>query len=299
MRKIYLIFPLLFLLFAACKKDGKSPGKPDPEEPDTTGKVYTVNFNVGIDANSKTVSGVKNETNKSLTAQSTDLKTTISQLAYYVLDNNGNIITTILQDYDDPNFGIINDTFTTGEYTVVVWGAWGSPPVGNYILRAFGRDIFYKKFNLTVSSSTPAEQQNINLERIVGQLQVKVLDSIPPEAKSINITVSPDYSLNLKTGVVVSPSFETERSATFVDSLIGKQNFTIATNVMNTTKTFTVKIVCTSKTGGLLANITVPNINCLPNKRTILSGRLFTDAKGSFNATFNEAWDPDKEVVQF
>lgn len=300
MKKIYLVFSLLMLLFASCKKDGKSPSKPDPQQPDTTGKTYSVSFNVGIDADSRLGTGLKKNSAKIDIQATEDIKSVASYLEYYVYNADGKIVSTIIQKAQTPNFGKISDTFSAGEYTMIVWASNTQPTqVSGDVVYPQGRDVFYKKVKFTVSS-TSANTQQILLNRLVGQLQVKVLDTIPANAKRLTVSVLYDYGFSVQNGIVDGNPYKLDYNYDLKPEDIGKPNYIATTNVTNTrTSGFSVQIVCTTADGTKLSNMTVNKVTCQPNKRTILSGKIFANPTGSFEPVFNENWDPAGSTIEF
>ncbi|GAA4911664.1 hypothetical protein [Mucilaginibacter defluvii] len=291
MKKTFYLFALIGLAVLSCKKDGKSPSKPVPE-PDN--KEYTVNFNVGIDADSQKVAGVAGK-NGLTTNALVDIKSIATYLQYRVYDASGKILGSLIQLSNQPNFGKLADSFKTGEYTVVVWAASAEPDIKDDKIMGGGRDVFYKRFTLKVDATT-AVNQEVNLQRIVGQLQVKILDTIPNKVSHITLNITNDYGFDIPTGVLSNTpsSFTQSYSAT---DYKGKPDFVATTYVLNTVSRVNVKI--TSYRGNdVFTNTTVNGVKCLPNKRTILSGKIFSNPSGVFNFTFND-WEPVADTVGF
>lgn len=288
MKKIYLVFTLLIVLFAACKKDGKSPSKPDP---DNSGKTYDISFNVGIDANSKTIS------TKSAGGQKTnsdiDISDAASFLAYFVYDSQDKLVSHYVQDSTLSNFGSVNDNLQAGTYTIILLATDGKPTLyndKNFV--AVGRDNFYKKFTLTVTNSTVT--QNVNLERRNGQLEIKILDAIPQGTTTISYQVSNDRALNIADGLPGDPTYLRSYVKNIPANMIGTTNYSYLMSLTNTNRNLRVTI--NSSTG---KKVVIDSVKVMPNTRTVLSGKLFDVNSAGFNASYDQNFEPDTTIVDF
>lgn len=292
MKKTLYLFALLGLAVLSCKKDGKSPSKPDPE-PDN--KEYTVNFNVGINADSQKVANVSPGTNGLKNNALVDIKSIATYLQYRVYDTSGKILASLIQKSNQPNFGKLSDSFTKGEYIVVIWAASAEPDIKDDKIFSSGREVFYKRFTLKVDATTTVNQE-VNLSRIVGQLQVKILDTIPNNITHITLNITNDYGFDILTGVLSnSPGSILQTYSTTNDR--GKPNFVATTYVLNTVSRVNVKITSYSA-NAVVTNTTVNGVKCMANKRTILSGKIFSNPTGVFDFTFND-WDPITDTIGF
>ncbi|MCC8407378.1 hypothetical protein LJ707_00435 [Mucilaginibacter sp. UR6-1] len=288
MKKTFYLFALIGLAVLSCKKDGKSPSTPDP---DNNGKTYDINFNVGIDANSKTVS-TKSAIGQKTTAD-IDISDVASFLAYFVYDSQDKLVSHYVQDSTLSNFGSVNDNLQAGTYTIISLATDGKPTLyndKNFV--AVGRDNFYKKFTLTVTNSSVT--QNINLQRRNGQLEIKILDAIPQGTTSISYEVNTDRALNIADGLPGDPTYLRSYVKKIPTNLIGTTNYSFLLSLTNTDRNLRVTI--NSATG---KKVIIDSVKVMPNTRTILSGKLFDVNSAGFNASYDQAFEPDTTIVEF
>lgn len=288
MKKVIYICALLGIALASCKKDAKSPSKPDPA---TDSKTYEVSFNVGIDANSKTIS-TKSASEKKNNAD-IDISDVASFLAYFVYDSQNKLVSHYVQDSTLTNFGSVNDNLQAGTYTVILLATDGKPTLyddKNFV--SLGRDNFYKKFTLTVTSTNVT--QNINLERRNGQLEIKILDAIPQGTTSISYEVSTDRALNIADGLPGDPYYLRSYVKKIPTNIIGTTNYSYLMSLTNTNANLRVTI--NSPTG---KKVVIDSVKVMPNTRTILSGNLFDVNSAGFNASYDQAFEPDTAIVDF
>lgn len=295
MKKIYLIFSLFFLLFAACKKDGKAPVKPNTDD---DGKKYEVNFNIGIDADEQNLQ--RSSKIKKLNNTAANLADMATFLAYYVFNSDDKLVTSLIQTSSTPNFGKITDGFTAGTYTVVVVATKNKPTeYDSKHIVALGSDTFYQKFELTVTASTVT--QNINLQRVNGQLEVKLLDAIDDETLSIQYSLENDYSLLLNNGTPdINKPYRRSETKNIAPALFGTTNYTYKTYVTNTVKPIKVVVAVSNKIFGTYGKV-IDSVMIYPNTRTVLSGNVFKGAYGEqgFTVTYNELYSNDTTVVEY
>lgn len=295
MKKVYIAFSLLILLFASCKKDGKNPSKPDSE---TDGKKYEVNFNVGIDADQQNLQS--SSKSKKLKNTAVNLADMATFLAYYVFNSDDKLVTSLIQTSNTPNFGKITDGFAAGTYTVVLVATKNKPTeYDSKHVVALGSDTFYQKFELTVTESTVT--QNINLQRVNGQLEVKLLDAIDDETLSIQYSLENDYSLLLNNGTPdISKLYYRTETKNITPALFGTTNYTYKTYITNTVKPIKVVVAVSNKIFGTYGKV-IDSVMIYPNTRTVLSGNIFKGAYGEqgFTVTYNELYGNDTTVVEY
>lgn len=294
---------MLPLLLFACSKGNRSTNPP----PKTDHKTYAAHFTISASSagNIQTNSLHSND----VTAGD-PVANVANELFYYVFNSSGQLITQLVQDSTSTNFGQITDTFEPGTYNIVVvaykvtaQSQFVAPttPV-SYSTAAFnaqGCDAFFNSFSLTVTNS--AVTQTVNLSRVVGQLQVKLTDTIPPGTTSIEVDVVSDLAIAFSTGLPNTTKASTYKLIAVVPAAaIGKPNFTITTYVGNTTSAFTVNLTA-KNSAGAFANASATGITCQVNTRTLLSGQLFTAPVGSdtFTVTFDRSWDNNPTTIDF
>lgn len=153
-----------------------------------------------------------------------------------------------------------------------------------------GFDTFFKTYLLTVADTTA--DQNVTLDRIDGQLQVKITDTVPAQAKKIEVDVVSERQISTSTGLPNSTASTFTYTVSLPDSVVGKPNFTLTTYIANTVAPFTVNIYGINSAGEKYVNASVTNVTCQANVRTLLSGPLFiAGVQYGFTVTFNNAWD--------
>lgn len=292
MRKVIYICALLSVAIVSCKKNGETTSKPEAD-----GKKYEVNFNIGIDAGEQNLHSLSkiNKLNNSL-ANLSDMATF---LAYYVFNSDDKLVTSLIQTSNTPNFGKITDGFAAGTYTVVLVATKNQPTEYDYKhIVALGSDTFYQKFELTVTASTVT--QNINLHRVNGQLEVKILDAIDDGTASIQYQLDTDYGLLLSNGMPdISKANNRTETKAISSSLYGTTNYTYNTFVTNTAKPLKLTIIVNSKISGAYKTV-VDSVMIYPNTRTILSGKLFGGfVQQGFTPTYNEIYGTDTTIVDF
>ncbi|WP_158827266.1 FimB/Mfa2 family fimbrial subunit [Mucilaginibacter lacusdianchii] len=305
---IYIV--LLSICFASCKKDSKNTNTDKPAE-----KLYPVTFGVSSFTQNSIPLSVGKQTNTIVTTATSTLKDTLDVLYYYLVDADGKVRSHIQQTSSASNFGTIKDSVAAGTYTVVFTGGKSglqginntpvipaSAPLANNITFTYNtsspgqyiapwQDFFYKKF--TVQIPTNNSNKQINLDRVVAQLQVVIKDALPANVASVAVFISNDLYdqnlLNLKTT-------GSENSRTFkmlTETEKGKSNYTLTTYTMAYGAPFKVTINCYDNNGGLLISKQVDDVTAQANKRTILSGNLFTPSTSSnaFNVSVNVQWN--------
>ena len=305
MKKTLLYLTTAIFLLASCKKSTKTGGDIPP------GKTYNVNFTANLD---KSLTAT-NQNKLKVNAVSNLTAAVASKFWYIVYDSNGNFVDQVVQTPAVSNFGSVGSNLKAGTYTIIMAAGasklkfvsdGGNPLIytlnGTYITyddftagsHSFIHwgDTFYKKFSVTVTDANI--NQNVSLERIVGQLQIKITDTIPTSAKTIKCTLS-DNDLMQNAATLVTYRHRTIDSYTITlpDSVKGKTGQIVFNQIVsNVSRPFSVKFYFADANGFSIARqVTVNNVTCQKNTRTILSGQLFTVNSG-FQISLNATWDP-------
>jgi hypothetical protein len=294
--KVVALISVICLSIISCKKDNVKESQHDL-------KPYTVRFNVnGFSQNS----GVYKSSALKVNSVSADsLKTAINVL-YYLVYKNNNRYRSIVQHASDPNFGTITDSFDAGEgsepnnYKVVIIAGKTNLThlytVNNptpdfdefkYVsngLTTFFDDTFYK----SISFTTPDSVYNFTLDRSVAQLQVKLKDAVPINAKQISLTFKDYQSIYASNGL---PKFDTDVQRTVTMNVTpGTIGTVLSTILLNTLNPFSVEIKCSDAANNVIAVKTVSGVTCRANETTVLTGNLFGSGGTNFNVTYNPAW---------
>jgi hypothetical protein len=187
MKNAILYSILASMFFFSCKKDhGSKPSN----------KTYSVKLNVAgfIQEISKSINGIRVN---SLGTTSIPATNYLTELHYIAFNSSGRKISYLAQDSSSTNFGHISDNLPAGTYTIVVAAGKSGfravvPSVDALTTSYFTYDIttapyrvpwkdsFLKKFQITVPQSDSS--LTVNLNRIVGQLEINIDDAIPATA---------------------------------------------------------------------------------------------------------------------
>jgi hypothetical protein len=310
-----LFYPLIILLaFLGCKKDNKKPVT------GTDGKAYNVKFNFSglaetLSQTTKRVNSVKTNTAPS----SPDY---LTRLYYLVYNSSGKLVSQISLASDSSKFAPISDKLATGTYNVFFAASHGDMVFATDLGRDKNYFFYGDKYNspsyqwddtffkaITINVTNADITQNINLARIVGELEVNIEDNIPANASKLKLTITSEYStytflpMSADTTYALTNTANGRAAASSVtynisDTSKGKPNFKAYDIIINTIKPFNVVIACLDAAGNVIATTTASNITCQKNRRTILSGKLFGSSTG-FDPEINKAWDPAVNTVHF
>ena len=229
----------------------------------------------------------------------------------------------------DP-YNVITDSLAAGTYTIVVIGSDDDMGVNNHNtswsdfeniaytplaqakvyqnqgldVRPLSQVIYFGKTTITVGSGDSA--QGLTINRVVGQVEVNIEDALPANVSSISIAAIGNHAaffFNSETsgepGFIndeVTYNFIT-RQVTAAD--IGTTNFKVAGYIMNITTPITIVVKAFDSQQNLITFKRIDNVQFNKNKRTILSGHLFTPNNASpqqFNIYLNQAWNADVNI---
>jgi|GEM_PF-5948439 len=177
------------LLFSACSKE--EPVTPKVEE------RYSVTLNVStLSHDMVLISGLKAAGDINGATAGKKLSDVIDYLSYGVYDENGVRIYQRSIHKGGQDFGKIKQVFSKGKYKVVVLGRWeqGSELPWFYnddsriYSHSFSDAIFFNQFDLVVSDQNI--EQNVQLKRKVGKLEVELTDKIPLNIEEIQYSVN-------------------------------------------------------------------------------------------------------------
>jgi hypothetical protein len=232
----------------------------------------------------------------------------------------------------DP-FNVITDSLAAGTYTIVVAGSDNDLSANNHdsnwadddhvlynplaqakIYQNHSLDItpvsqviYFGKTTITVGNSDSA--QGISINRVVGQVEVNIEDAIPANVSRISIATMGNhvaFLFNSETSAESASGEEAEVTYNFITRQvtaadIGTTNFKVAGYIMNTTTPISIIVKAFDSQENLITFKRIDNVQFSKNKRTILSGHLFTPntSPQQFTITANQAWDPDVTTIHF
>ncbi len=331
-RYLYCISVLSLLIFS-CKKDKKT-NTVDNKTP------VAVTFNVSGFSQSTEVF-----TSGSQKIQSTNLITNaltdnIESILYAVYDVNGKPVKTINQYKTQSGFGTINDNLIPGDYTFVFIGykndlgadGNGSGTIGYNDANMSGtgvnqitfnnanisfyndprsykavpfKDTFAKKVSLTVT--TQNSPQAVVLDRITSQLQINIEDALPADAKTLHVDIDTEYYAFKFSSFMPISNFQGKSFNIAIPSgSAGQSNFNTTTYLLNNVAPFSVTIQCLDASNKIIASKVISNVTCVRNKKTILTGKLFSRSAGSgsagtngFTIQIDPTWAPPGATISF
>lgn len=316
MKKILLCVVSASVVLFSCKKEHIN-------NPPPGSKTYPVTLSVGFAASVrpfKTLSTRKSNTLKTMLTGTDTLKDLVNKICYQVYNSSGLMVRSGKQSSSDTDFGTFSENLPAGTYSVaIIAGANNdsspldslsnlyAPTAAPYDFSYEGSghngnpwgDSFFKKLSITVGS-TGTNTFTASLDRIVAQLEVNIEDSIPAGATVMKIKVINDNQYF--DPVAGAPYFGEAFTHTFAAGAVGATNTKYNAIVLNTTTSFSVEIICTDATGNTIyKDKTIPNVTCMANETTIVTGKLFTSSIGNakFSVTYDPEWNPTPVSIGF
>lgn len=295
MKKTLLILLMVPIFLFSCKKDNTAIS--------TTKKKYKVSFNVANFVSKQGAFALRRSIGSSSAAALPFLNTYFDVLHYVVVDQYHSTLEDVVQDSTMANMGMITDSLPAGTYRITIIAAKKGLVVdANFFnTNAYGyggnswQDTFFDSFMVTVG--TDNINQDVTLHRVVGKLEVTLLDNIPANADSLIIATNQEaLNQDLYEGVFMFGGYINVRFAVAIpDSAKGKPNFTIDRLIGNCTSQFPLEIICKAADNSTIASTTVQNVQCPANQKTIVSGDLFSALAGSnsqqqFTTKLDTAW---------
>ncbi|MEN0055489.1 MAG: hypothetical protein AAGC65_17565 [Mucilaginibacter sp.] len=299
----------LSMALCACKKESKLHNQNPAETGGVKGaKKYAVGFNLsGFTKETKGISSGKLGINATLSDA-------IKSLSYYAY--TGNIdslrpVKTINQKSTDAGFGTITDSLAAGHYTIFFVGSTSSKyyvttitddPVARTYRPALAyvdnnvADTFFQKLEFDV---TAAGTQNVVLKRIVGEVTYKLLDALPADVNTIEVTFvsAPPYYDMINGGAASDghPSNSDDRIQTFTVNSSDKGK----TNVEFSTYVWPFPYFATSIAAYNANNVVIgqtklddsPGLSVEANTQYVLSGNLFKQSPSNFSITVDSKWN--------
>jgi hypothetical protein len=315
MKKTLFLLAIAAIIFTSCKKEHGLTTKA------LSAKKYAVNIQVTNFTTSHANFALRTKGSHLASSSDTltDLASYIDLFYYVVLDSNYHWVKTIVQDSTYCSaMGTITDSLPRGQYHIaMVAGKNGleiTKPTSSLNLYFFGygaqpwqdafwtaypdgyvglpwQDTFWNIYGINVGPGNNSYIMTLN--RVVGKLEVTLLDNIPANADSLFISVtgpSPGNLLNGSGPVSDVNVFPVAIPA----SAKGQPNFTVDRLAFSDDLSYyadNVTITCKDAGGNVLGSATVNPVLIHANQKTILSGNLFgNSAPQSFTAQIDTAW---------
>jgi len=303
MKKALLYSLMVFFLLFSCSKSNNVTLTHLPP----SSKKYAVTLNVSgftIIKNAGSVTKKQVDGLKTNALTDTSSNDTLNVLYYAVYDSTGILVNKITQKNTDANFGAIIDNLPAGTYSVALvagktglsYGTGTSINAANFYYsdNYVWHDTFFKTFSLTVSGGNV--DQNVTLERFVGQLEVNINDAIPSNVATIVVNEAGEWDEYRLIGPQGPNGISI--TTTIPTSAIGTTNFQIYSIVANTATAMNVVISCYDASNNLIGSTTVPGVTFIANTRTILSGDLF-GGNTTFQISLNDTWNPLINTIHY
>jgi len=292
MKKLLLIAVLASVAILSCKKDHSPASQPV--------KKYKVTFNVTNFTQSQKAFAVRHNAAGLASTDTLTALNTYFDVLYYIKTWDLHQGSLVMQDSTMSNMGIITDSIPAGVYNITFIA--GKKGLAAGLSFGYGggpwQDTFWDHFTLTVKDGDPKITQNVTLNRVVGKLEVKLLDNIPADADSLFITLHDEPAE--KSAIDANEETVTDRDITFPvaipASAKGHPNFTVdrITGYPNNYPTYggVVTIACKDANGHLIATTTTGYVPFFMNQKTILSGNLFSSgtAPQQFTTKIDTTW---------
>lgn len=200
------------------------------------------------------------------------------------------------QTNDDASFGTVTVMLTTGEHHLHFIATRSTELIYNEgILNCTSlRPTFGKHFDLNVTGSS---DQNLNLDRLTGQVVITIEDEIPSGASQLRIQFG-DYYKGLN-----PTTFAATRSGDFdqtvnISSFVGVSNKSWTLNILvpeyGVEHETTYTITATNGSGGVIGQCT-GTMPCNSNTKTLLHGNLFTGTRSMVSIV--TSWNADEDVT--
>lgn len=316
--KRVLFIPLLASLLFACKKDAVNTDPTGNVTPDQTKRAVRFSVADFIKQEENMRSAAKKAPGSSLTAREDSAR--LSDIYYIAYTSSGTKVHFFHQDTttNPGNFGTISDSLAPGSYTIVLIASekplytepissnsqisdhsFGPSFIGGIAIDPLG-DLFFKKIQVDISATGNPTDLEVSLNRIVGKLEVNVLDALPASNPNgfVRVVVTP-------LSIAFRIADETVRAPEDIWVWYGTRHdqHHFADYLFGTTNEFNVIIEYKDKITGDSLVKTIEHVTCNTNKKTIITGYLYgTPNKPGgpdYQIRLNQAWDSDSTVINF
>jgi hypothetical protein len=316
MKKIssYILFFVITVLFS-CKKDHSKDLQPVTDE-----KKHVISFN--LSAFSQQIVGSSNKLSvNSVVSDTGSIRSMFQTIGYAVYDSTGKQIK--VKTYNAKTYvtGAIKDTLATGKYYIGIYAGQqgcavydGSLSYGyayrfvdigeiEYTYKLW-KDTFAKVFTVNVQHTDIS--QSVQLERIVGEIELNIQDNIPANAYAITLTSAQEYSAySLSSGYIWRGYFQLysppSGGVAIPDSAKNKPNFKFTYLTPYTGVIFPIVFTCQDAKGNIISQKVFNNNIVQNNHKVIYSGNFFgtPSAGNSFQPTVSLVWDPNPINISF
>jgi hypothetical protein len=280
MKNLLILSSLLVVLFLGCKKTEDQSYTPDE-------KTYSVTF----DASTLTTHLQDySKAGNSVSELGDTLKNYCRKLNYHLFRADGTYLRTIWQQegMGQGVTGIVKDDLVAGSYIALFIGYEGAfigenpTDLPNLFMETwyiFWPGVYMKRIDFTVSNSNIV--RNVRMTRVTGAVDVNIEDALPVNAARITLEAIDDVKNLYFVDSTRNTFHKKYQEFTISADQKGQTNTRFVMNVINTFKPFTLVIKCQDKFGGVLSQKVVNNVMCYKNRKTMLSGKLFSPSTSS------------------
>jgi hypothetical protein len=236
--------------------------------------------------------------NATISDNGTALGKKFAKLTYFILDASGRKVLHSEWGITSNNFQFIQENLPAGDYTAVFIGhssalsgtGFFSQQVGYLSIYPsnVGDEIYYKKLNFSVGDESL--KHKIELDRIVAALEVNLLDeTIPDGISKVEISYYDKQILHIDGTFHFGPNRSIVKEFAF-KSLGKRDRFQkYFAYVTDTTNPVYISISYTPSPGErpIVKSI---NVNFYQNKKSVISGKLFSGTNYPFQLTLS-SWE--------
>lgn len=288
-------FLALSLLFFSCKKNDRS------SDQDTT--LYEVSFN--LTGFSQVITDFKNQPFSS--SETPSLSGSIRYLYYFIYNADGAYVNFLKQTDTDENFGKIVDKVAAGSYTVVLFGSKNEEVTNNpttldkakLTSSSTDDDVFFKKLSVVVGSNDVS--QDLSLEHIASYLELNIEEVLPANVASVEMLTPDELPVfSFSAGMVTTSNGTVQKMVTrAITTDDDRNNLKMGMSVLNDQTPLTVRLNCYDSARKNLKTVTINNVKCVRDRKTILSGKLFALPSSGLDVSVDPVWQKEPAVIQF
>ena len=271
----------------------------NPSSPTAPVRIQVTDFSISMDdINDAPTRAAENPANTNIVGALT--------LAFYA--SNGTKMYEATQLKSDAStyttFGAFSCDLPVGSYTMVAIGRYVSTndefsltsPTEAAFTSERVRETFCKTQSVTVTSTAPLDL-SVTLNRIVTQLLIVSTDFRPEGVSKLRTTYAAgSKSFNPTTGLAIdNAGFSlTNNSSAAVGTTIEVKNFAfLATDE----QTMTITLEVLDEDDNVLITKEIPNVSLKRNRKTILTGPVFTPSASSASFLIETSWLDDHTIT--
>ena len=271
----------------------------NPSSPTAPVRIQVTDFSISMDdINDAPTRAAENPANTNIVGALT--------LAFYA--SNGTKMYEATQLKSDAStyttFGAFSCDLPVGNYTMVAIGRYVSTndefsltsPTEAAFTSERVRETFCKTQSVTVTSTAPLDL-SVTLNRIVTQLFIVSTDLRPEGVSKLRTTYAAgSKSFNPTTGLAIdNAGFSlTNNSSAAVGTTIEVKNFAfLATDE----QTMTITLEVLDEDDNVLITKEIPNVSLKRNRKTILTGPVFTPSASSASFLIETSWLDDHTIT--